>query len=180
MHFAYLTALMLAAAPQTSIYTRLTNSNICAVEVSALAEEGGDEKYDCPGPVANVGTLLHRGADWDHLYLRIDGQQYSLWEPMVAVGSWSGFGNKNGLAEWRFVGGKPKTRATLTTFIVRFEGTMLDKDGNGAGTRSRLAVFGLTPGSLCWKGNYVDNVSARKAAVSAPCMTMLTPEEVAG
>lgn len=168
------------AAPSLSIYTKLADSNECAAEISALAGSGGGEAYDCPGPVANVGTLLLTGSDWDHLHLLIDGKQYSLWEPMVAVGSWSGLGNKQGIAEWRFSGKKPRSRASLQAFIVRFEGTVMGSDGNAKGTRSQLAVFGLTPGKICWKGNYATNAAARKAATGAPCQKMLTAEETPG
>lgn len=182
MRFGYLlaSALIFAASAQaagpTSVYTKLTDSNECAAEISALEGSDGGESYDCPGPVAGTGTLLVTGGDWDHLHLLIDDKQYSLWEPMVAVGSWSGIGNKQGIAEWRFKNGNTKSRASLQAFIVRFEGTVMGSDGNAKGTRSELAVFGLTSGKICWKGNYATNATARKAATSAACKTMLTAE----
>lgn len=182
MRFGYLLAptLLFAAGAQaagpTSVYTKLTDSNECAAEISALEGNDGSESYDCPGPVAGAGTLLITGGDWDHLHLLIDGNQYSLWEPMVAVGSWSGIGNKLGIAEWRFKNGKTKSRASLQAFIVRFEGTVMGNDGNAKGTRSELAVFGLAPGKICWKGNFATNAAARKAATSGACKTMLKAE----
>lgn len=165
-----------AAPPKLqSVYGKITDGPDCAYEASAFEES--ELMYDCPGPVAGVRTLLHRGADWDHLYLYADGQRYSLWEPMVAVGSWSGVGNKKGVVEWLFAPGKPRNRAKLKAFIVRFEGTRLNADGEATGTRSQLAVFDLNAGNVCWKGNFADNASARKAAVSSACKAPLVPSE---
>jgi hypothetical protein len=165
-----------SAARLQSVYSKITDGADCAFEQSATEES--DLMYDCPGPVAGVSTLLHRGADWDHLYLSIDGQSYSLWAPMVTVGSWSGLGNKKGLVEWLFTPGKPRNRAQLKALIVRFEGTMLDADGNAKRTRSQLAVFGLSAGSLCWKGNFGDNAKARAAVATTACKAPLEPETV--
>jgi hypothetical protein len=165
-----------AAPPKLqSVYGKITDGSDCAYEVSAT--EDNDLMYDCPGPVADVRTLLHRGADWDHLYVFVDGQRFSLWEPMVSVGAWSGVGNKKGVVEWLFAPGKPRSRAKLKAFIVRFEGTRLNADGEAGGTNSQLAVFDLNAGNLCWKGNFADNASARKAAVNADCKAPLVPSE---
>jgi hypothetical protein len=181
-HIAGLLAFILAiaqpasAARLQSFYSKITDGPDCAFEQSATEES--DLKFDCPGPVEGVSTLLHRGADWDHLHLSIDGKSYSLWHPMVRVGTWSGFGNKKGLVEWLFEPGKPRNRARLKALIVRFEGTVLDSDGNAKGTRSQLAVIDLTQGRLCWKGNYSDNAEARAALKSASCNLALEPETV--
>jgi hypothetical protein len=168
--------LVLAASPKLqSVYSKITDGPECAYEQSATEEN--DILYDCPGPVADVRTLLHRGDDWDHLYLTIDGARYSLWEPMVAVGTWSGVGNKKGLVEWLFVAGKPRSRASLKSLIVRFEGTILNTDGDAMGTRSQLAVFDLTKGGLCWKGNFAENTAARKATKHGVCKSEITLSE---
>lgn len=165
-----------AASPGLqSVYGEIIDGPECAYEQSATEEN--DIVYDCPGPVAEVRTLLHRGGDWDHFYLIIDGHRYSLWEPMVAVGTWSGIGNKKGVVEWLFATGKPRSRAKLKSLIVRFEGTVLNADGEAMGTRSQLAVFDLTKGELCWKGNFPSNASARKAATSAVCKSGMRVSE---
>jgi hypothetical protein len=166
-----------SAAPTKlqAVYGKITDGPDCAYEQSATEEN--DLMYDCPGPVAGVRTMLHRGGDYDHLYMLIDGQRFSLWEPMVAVGAWSGVGNKKGIVEWLFTSGKPLNRSKLKAFIVRFEGTMLNADGEATGTRSQLAVFGLSAGSLCWKGNFPDNATARKAAINEDCRAALNPSE---
>lgn len=158
-----------------SVYGKITDGRECAYEQSATEEK--DILYDCPGPVAEVRTLLHRGDDWDHLYLTIDSHRYSLWEPMVAVGTWSGVGNKKGVVEWLFAAGKPRSRAKLKSLIVRFEGTVLNADGEAKGTRSQLAVFDLTTSKLCWKGNFATNAAARKAVINAACKSSLTESE---
>jgi hypothetical protein len=165
-----------AASPGLqSVYGEITEGPDCAYEQSATEEK--DILYDCPGPVADVRTLLHRGDDWDHLYLLMDGHRYSLWEPMVAVGTWSGVGNKKGVVEWLFVAGKPRSRAKLKALIVRFDGTVLNADGEAKGTRSQLAMFDLSEGNLCWKGNFANNAAARKAVVNAACKSSLTESE---
>ncbi len=171
----YANAASAAPAKLQSVYGKITDRPDCAYEVSATEEN--DLMYDCPGPVAGVRTLLHRGGDYDHLYLFIDGQRFSLWEPMVSVGAWAGVGNKKGVVEWLFAAGNPRSRAKLKAFIVRFEGTRLNADGEAAGTRSQLAVFGLSAGGLCWKGNFADNVTARQAVVNAACEAPLNPTE---
>ena len=165
------------AAPSSlqPVYGKITDGPDCAYEQSATEEN--DILYDCPGPVSGVRTLLHRGGDWDHLSLLIDDQRYSLWEPMVAVGSWSGVGNKKGVVEWLFAAGKPRNRAALKALIVRFEGTILNADGDTKGTRSLLAVFDLSAGRLCWKGNFANNTAARKAATNAACKSGLSLSE---
>ena len=162
-----------SAAPSKlqSVYGKITDGPDCAYEQSATEEN--DIAYDCPGPVSGVQTLLHRGGDWDHLHLFVDGKRYSLWEPMIAVGSWSGVGNKKGVAEWLFMAGKPRNRATLKAFIVRFEGTRMNADGEARGNNSQLAAFDLSPGALCWKGNFATNVAARRAVTDGACKTML-------
>jgi hypothetical protein len=165
-----------AAPPKLqSVYGKVTDGPDCAFEESATDEN--DTMYDCPGPVDGVRTLLHRGGDWDHLSLSVDGQRYSLWGPMVEVGSWSGVGNDKGVVEWLFTPGKPRNRAKLKAFIVRFEGTRLNADGEATGTNSQLAVFDLNVGRLCWKGNFADNASAREAAATAVCKAPLVPAE---
>jgi hypothetical protein len=158
-----------------SVYSKITEGPDCAYEQSATEES--DIKYDCPGPVAGVRTLLHRGGDYDHLAVFIDGQQFSLWEPMVSVGAWAGIGNKKGVVEWLFIGRKPLSRSTLKALIVRFEGTRVNADGEAAGTRSELAVFELNAGKLCWKGNFADNAAARRAVLNADCKAPLNPAE---
>jgi hypothetical protein len=170
-------AIAASAAPPTvySVYGKITDGPDCAFEQSATEEN--DVMYDCPGPVPGVRTLLHRGGDWDHLYLFIDGQRFSLWEPMVAVGIWSGVGNKKGLVEWLFVTGKPRSRARLKALIVRFEGTLIDKNGDANATRSQLAVFNLNAGKLCWKGNFATNAAARTAVANAACKSDITVSE---
>lgn len=174
---AFLCASAVSAAPASlqSVYGKIIAGTNCAYEQSAIEED--DILYDCPGPVQGVRTLLHRGGDWDHLSLFIDGARYSLWEPMVAVGSWSGLGNKKGVVEWLFTQGKPRNRATLKAFIVRFEGTRINADGEARGTNSQLAVFDLSLGALCWKGNFASNVAAREAVTGGACKTMLEASE---
>lgn len=158
-----------------SVYGKITDGPDCAYEQSATEEN--DILYDCPGPVSGVRTLLHRGGDWDHLYLFIDGQRFSLWEPMVAVGTWSGVGNKKGIVEWLFANGKPRSRSNLVGLIVRFEGTVLNKNGDATGTRSQLAVFDLNAGAYCWKGNFAGNAAARRAVTTATCKAILEATE---
>jgi hypothetical protein len=173
--FLCTTAAFAASPGLQSVYGKITDGPECAYEQSATEEN--DILYDCPGPVAEVRTLLHRGDDWDHLYLTIDSRRYSLWEPMVAVGTWSGIGNKQGVVEWLFVAGKPRSRAKLKALIVRFDGTVLNADGDVKGTRSQLAVFDLTKGKLCWKGNFANNAWARKAATSGVCKSGMRVSE---
>lgn len=170
-------AVTAAPAKLHSVYGKITDGPDCAYEQSATQED--DLMYDCPAPTEGVRTLLHRGDDWDHLYVLIDGKRYSLWEPMVAVGTWSGLGNKNGLVEWLYSDNKRRGRVQLSGLIVRFEGTTLNADGDAAGTRSALAVFNLSAGKLCWVGNFKNNVAARNAAQSGACKAPLTLSESA-
>lgn len=164
-----------APAKLHSVYGKITDGPDCAYEQSATEEN--DLMHDCPGPTGGVRTMLHRGADWDHLYVLIDGRRYSLWGPMVAVGTWSGVGNKNGLVEWLFTDRNRRDRAQLHGLIVRFEGTALNANGDAAGTRSALAVFNLIAGKLCWIGNFKTNQEARKAARSTACKAPLSVSE---
>ena len=51
-----------AASPGLqAVYGQITDGPDCAYEQSATEEN--DNLYDCPGPVAGVRTLLHRGDD---------------------------------------------------------------------------------------------------------------------
>jgi hypothetical protein len=179
---AALSGTFLAAAPAkpTSVYGKLFDAPDCKVDIAEGDENGpSSEEYDCAGPIAGVRTVLLTGNDWDHLWLKLDGKSYSLWEPMVSVGSFSGVGNRKGIVEWLFAPGKPHNRARLKSFIVRFSGAVMGEDGNFKGDRSQLAVFDLTQGKLCWKGNFGNNTAARKAATDAPCKTMLKAEDPA-
>jgi hypothetical protein len=180
--FAVLLSSAADAAPAKlqPVYGKLFDAPGCKVDIDEGSEDGpAGEEYDCPGPIAGVRTVLLTGGDWDHLLLKLDGESYSLWGPMADVGSFSGVGNREGIVEWLFAPGKQRNRARLKSFIVRFEGAVMGEDGNFKGGRSQLAVFDLTQGKLCWKGNFGDNAAARKAATDAPCKTMLKAEDPA-
>jgi hypothetical protein len=161
-----------------SVYGKVFDAPGCKVEKDEGGENGpASEEYDCPGPVAGVRTILLTGSDWDNLTLVMDKKNYSLWEPMVAVGSFSGVGNRQGTIEWLFAPGKPRNRTRLKALIVRFEGAVMGDDGNFKGGRSQLAVFDLTAGKPCWRGNFDDNVAARTAAESGQCQAPLQVNE---
>lgn len=157
------------------VYTKLFDAPGCMEQKGP--EEGSEKQlYECPGPIPGVLTQLLTGSDWDHVYLLIDGQKYSLWGPMTKVGSWSGVSNPKGLVEWGFAAGKPKTRANLNSFIIRFSGTQIADDGMTQKQRSQLSVFGLQKGRICWRGNAADNAQARAFARSAICKEVVQPE----
>jgi hypothetical protein len=173
-----ITSLAAKPAAENFTYSKLFDAPGCVIEKSP--DGGGEpesETYTCPGPVSGVRTELLTGSDWDHLYILLDGQKYSLWGPMTQVGSWSGVGNAKGLAEWGFAPGKPRTRGNLRSFIVRFSGTLLSNGGETQKQRSQLAVFGLNKGRICWRGNVGDNAAARALAATSTCKSVIAPEQ---
>jgi hypothetical protein len=183
MHYKFLFAFACLALPTTataapakltSVYGKLFDAPGCKVDAYAGGDDGpASEEHDCPGPIAGVRTILSTGSDWDHLAVVMDKKHYTLWEPMVAVGGFSGVGNRKGTIEWLFNSAKGRKRANLAGLIVRFEGAVMGADGNISGSRSQLAVFDLTAGKPCWRGNFNDNVSARNAAEAGTCKAPL-------
>jgi hypothetical protein len=171
-------SLQAAPAKLQSVYGKVFDAPGCKVEKFNMRDEAEPEgeAHNCPGPVSGVRTEYSFGGDWNPLTLIIDQKNYSLWEPMVEVGGFSGVGNRQGTIEWLFAPGKPRNRARLKALIVRFEGSVMGEDGNISGGRSQLSVIDLTPGKLCWRGNFNDNVSARKAAESGECKKPLEVE----
>ncbi len=166
-----------AIAAPTSLYSKLTDEKTCKVTEKS-GEEGDPEfaSYVCPGPVKAVQTKLDRGGDYDHLHLLIDGKSYSLWGPMLEVGGFSGLRGENPLGEWVFSSVKPRNRANLIGFIVRFDGAQLNADGNFSNNQSKLSVISLTKGKICWKGNADSNADARAMLANGACKTTLSPE----
>ncbi len=166
-----------AMAAPASVYTKLTDAKTCKVTESAAGEEGPEStSYICPGPVKDARTELLRGGDYDHLHLLIDGKSYSLWAPMIDVGGFSGLRGENPLGEWVFSSAKSKSRNSLTGFIVRFDGTQMNADGNVSKNQSKLSVISLTKGKICWKGNVDSNAAARALLAGGACKQPLSPE----
>lgn len=160
-----------ASAADVSKYSSVNDKKTCAYKEVKASDEGPDScEYRCAGPVAGVSTRLLSCYDYEHLFIGIDGRSYSTWGAMVAVGTFSGLANKNGVVEWIFAPGAP-SRAALKGLIVRFQGT--DPENK---SRNALAVFSLAAGQVCWKGNYPTNAAARAAVEGAPCKSPLTVE----
>ena len=160
-----------------SIYTKAADTSkesSCSYKETKESSAGpGDCEYICNGPVAQVQTRLQTCADYDHLWLKIDGVEFSTWEAMMQVGGFSGMGNKKSLVEWVFAG-KSHTRDNLLGAIIRFNG---NKDPNTSKSSSELAVFGLKKGEICWKGNVKDNEGARNLLSKGVCKEQLKKAE---
>ena len=153
-------------------YLRGEDKKTCAYTHSKASDAGPEScEFSCEGPVAGVRTKLLSCADYDHLYVQVDGKSYSTWDAMLAVGRFSGLANKNGMVEWVFAPGGAPSREKLNGLIVRFQG--VDQDNKG---RNALAVFSLKPGEICWKGNYPANEAARAAVDGAACRSLMTEE----
>jgi hypothetical protein len=167
-----------APAKLQPVYGKVFDAPGCKVEKFNMRDEAEPEgeAHDCPGPISGVRTEYAVGGDWNPLTLTIDKKNYSLWSPMVKVGSFSGVGNKTGTIEWLFAPGKPRNRARLKALIVRFEGGVMNEDGNFTGSRSQLSVIDLTPGKLCWRGNFDTNAAAREAAENGQCKELIEIE----
>lgn len=160
-------------ASPSSVYTKVNDPASCTYKNSEGDDSGPTScEYLCDGPVAGVKTRLLSCGDWDHLYIQIDGAWRSTWKAMTAVGRMAGIGNKNGVIEWVFDGGKLTSRQQLQGLVVRFNGT---NDNNQP--RQALAVFGLQKGEVCWKGNFNSNEAARAAVHDAACIEKLEAEK---
>ena len=162
-----------ATAQDASRYTRVNDRKACVFKETKASDAGPDScEFLCDGPVAGVKTRLWSCYDYEHLFVRLDGEWYSTWSAMMAVGGFSGLANKNGVVEWVFQSGAPISRAGLKGLIVRFRG--VDRDNHN---RNALAVFSLKPGDICWKGNFASNEAARTAVDAGPCREKLAPEK---
>lgn len=161
-----------AQGADVSRYSSVNDKKLCAYTHSKASDAGPEScEFSCEGPVAGVRTKLLSCADYDHLYVQVDGKSYSTWDAMLAVGRFSGLANKNGVVEWVFAPGGAPSREKLNGLIVRFQG--VDQDNKG---RNALAVFSLKPGEICWKGNYPANEAARAAVDGAACRSLMTEE----
>jgi hypothetical protein len=134
-------------------------------DVQAGADGPGHCEHRCKGPIDGVGTRLLSCADYERLDFIIDGRAVSTWKAMTKVGGFAGLGHRKRLIEWIFAR-KRRTRSTLLGAIVRFSGTPHDRPNR---RRSRLAVFSLRAGALCWKGNVARNTQARELLLKGPC-----------
>ena len=161
------------AAENVSLYTSVNDKKACAYTHIKASDDGPEScAFSCKGPVSGVSTKLLSCYDYEHLFVKLDGKSYSTWGAMLAVGGFSGLGNKNGTVEWIFAPVGPPSRASLKGLIVRFHG--VDQNNKG---RNALAVFSLQPGQICWKGNYPANDAARAAVDGAACKSPLTEEQ---
>ena len=161
------------AAENVSLYTSVNDKKACAYTHIKASDDGPEScAFSCKGPVSGVSTKLLSCYDYEHLFVKLDGKSYSTWGAMLAVGGFSGLGNKNGTVEWIFAPGGAPSRASLKGLIVRFHG--VDQNNKG---RNALAVFSLQPGQICWKGNYPANDAARAAVDGAACQSPLTEEQ---
>lgn len=162
------------AADAISRYASVNDKKTCAYKHNKASNDGPEScEFACKGPVAGVSTKLLSCYDYEHLFVEVDGKSWSTWGPMLAVGSFSGLANKNGMVEWVFADGAEPSRASLKGLIVRFQGVEAESNKS----RNALAVISLKAGQVCWKGNYPTNEAARAAVDGAACQGPLTEEK---
>lgn len=159
------------------VYQKISDEKTC-VKTEALEDEEGPGyiEYVCNGPVEGIVITYLTGSDWDNVSLTIGEKTYGFWEQIVATGSFSGFGNPNGIVEWV---GKKASKGMIEPIglIIRLNGTQLDSEGNGKYV-SQLAVYGINDDKVCFKGfakGKDENVKARELAKTGACLEQLVP-----
>lgn len=160
-------------ATSISTYTKINDQASCRYR--EFTEPSGAMKgcaYHCVGPVQDVSTHLFTCGDWDHLWVQIGEKRYSTWRQMITAGNFAGFSNKKGVVEWVGIATK-KGFSHPFAMIVRFMGSNSDGEPN----HSKLFVYGIEKGALCFKAETRSNKEARHIARFESCTETIEPEK---